>query len=140
MCRLHYNSLEYRKIRINDNYKHHPIRPMRGEIYNAIITENIGSEINDNHLIIVMSNPKTNIFADKINVLPIEGNGNIVPKYLVQLTNDDLEFGALDKDPSRIIIPEILTIDKARLGMKIGKIKDSKMKTISDKLKKQLCL
>jgi mRNA-degrading endonuclease toxin of MazEF toxin-antitoxin module len=113
---------------------------IRGEIYNALITENIGSEINDNHLIVVISNERTNIYADKINVLPIEGDGAVVPNYLEQLTNNDLEYGHLDKNPSRVIIPEILTIDKARLEHRIGKIKKEKIDQISKKILKQLSL
>lgn len=138
LCRLHYISLENKKIRALNKNKHHPIQPIRGEIYNALITENIGSEICDNHLVIVISNPKTNIFAEKINVVPIEGDGNTVPKYLVRLDNNDLIHGKLDKEPSRVIIPEIMTIDKARLGIKIGLIKDEKMLEINKKILSQL--
>lgn len=140
LCKLNYNALELRKIRMANPLKHHPIKPIRGEIYNALITENIGSEINNNHLIVVISNEKTNIYADKINVLPIEGDGSVVPNYLEQLTNSDLEYGHLDKNPSRVIIPEILTIDKARLEQKIGKIKKEKIDRISKKIQKQLDL
>ena len=136
LCRLHYISLENRKLKNKD--KMHPIRPIRGEIYNAIITENIGSEINDNHLVVIISNEKTNKYADKINVIPIEGDGEVVPKYLVQIKNNDLEFGNLNKNPSRIIVPEILTIDKARLGLKIGKIGAEKLIELDRKILKQL--
>lgn len=140
LCRLHYISYENRKRKNIHPEKHHPVQPIRGEIYNTLITENIGSEINGNHLAIVISNAKTNIFADKINIVPIEGDGNKITTYLVQLRNEDLEDGHLDKDPSRIIIPEILTVDKARLQNRIGKIKEEKMKIINDKLKRQLDL
>lgn len=140
LCKLHYISLENRKIRDKHPEKRHPIQPLRGEIYNALITENIGSEICDNHLVVIISNPHTNIFAEKINVLPIEGDGNKVPSYLVKLSNEDLEYGKLDKNPSRIIIPEIITIDKARLGLKIGLIKKEKMLEINKKIIKQLSL
>lgn len=140
LCKLNYNALELRRIRMADPQKYHPIKPIRGEIYNALITENIGSEINDNHLIVVISNERTNIYADKINVLPIEGDGKVVPNYLEQLMNNDLEYGHLDKNPSRVIIPEILTIDKARLEHKIGKIKKEKMDKINKKILKQLSL
>lgn len=138
MCRLHYISLENRKIKKLLPEGRHPIQPDRGEIYNAIITENVGSEINDNHLVVVISNEKTNVFAEKINVVPIEGDGNDVPSYLVKLENADLEFGNLNKDPSRVIIPEILTIDKSRLDLKVGKINEKKMLEISRKIMKQL--
>ncbi len=138
MCRMHYISREFRRLRKSDPNNHHPVKPKRGEIYNALITENVGSEISDNHLVVIISNERTNIYAEKINVLPIEGDGQNVPPYLAKLENIDLEFGFLDKNPSRIIIPEILTIDKARLQLKIGKIKKEKMIEINTKLKRQL--
>jgi mRNA-degrading endonuclease toxin of MazEF toxin-antitoxin module len=140
LCRLHYLSIENKTKQRNNDENHHPIQPIRGEIYNTLITENIGSELNGNHLVVVVSNSQTNIFAEKINVIPIEGDGTRVPKYLVQLNNEDLDDGHLDKEPSRIIIPEILTIDKARLQNRIGKIKADKMKIINDKLKRQLAI
>ena len=139
-AKLHYFSKEYGKKRLTHEKKYHPIKPFRGEIYNAEITENIGSELCGNHLVLVVSNSSTNIFADKINVLPIEGDGNKVPHYLAKLTNEDMKTGHLDKDPSRVIIPDVLTIDKSRLGMKIGRVDDEKIKEINIKLKKQLSL
>lgn len=139
-ARLHYTSKEYSRRRFQHKKKHHPVKPLRGEIYNAEITENVGSELCGNHLVVIISNPSTNIFADKINVLPIEGDGNKVPPYLEKLTNIDMLEGHLNKDPSRVIIPEVLTIDKSRLGLKIGQVKSEKMKIISEKLKKQLYL
>lgn len=138
LCRLHYNSLENKKLRNLDEKKHHPIQPVRGEIYNAMITDSIGSEINSNHLVVIISNSSTNIFAEKVNVVPIEGDGCKVPKYLVQLKSEDLVHGHLDKSPSRIIIPEIITIDKARLQRKIGMINTEKIKEINRKIMKQL--
>ncbi len=138
LCSLHYTSLEYRKLKNSHPMKHHPIKPMRGEIYYITLKESIGSELQDNHLVIIMSNSQTNIYAEKVNVLPIEGDGKVVPTYLEQLTTADLEYGKLDKDPSRVIIPEPMTIDKARLGVRIGKVRKEKMDLISKKLKKQL--
>ncbi|MGE5626723.1 MAG: type II toxin-antitoxin system PemK/MazF family toxin [Solirubrobacterales bacterium] len=139
-CKLDYNASEFRKLRMADLKKEHPMKPLRGEIYNAYITTNVGSEISGMHPVVVLSNAHTNIYADKINVLPIEGDGRKVPSYLASLTDNDLEYGNLLKNPSRIIIPEILTIDKARLGVKVGKINNSKMLEINKKIAKQLSL
>lgn len=36
------------------------------------------------------------------------------------MTNKDLDYGKIDKDPSRVIFADIMSIDKARLGRKIG--------------------
>jgi mRNA-degrading endonuclease toxin of MazEF toxin-antitoxin module len=141
ICRLHFHSLENRKMRQEHPKKFHPVRPIRGQIFNAFITENVGSELAGNHLVVIMQNDTGNTFGEKVNVLPIEGDGNkINPKFHVKLTNDDLEFGNLDKNPSRVIITDILTLDKSRLDIRIGKIKTEKMKEISNLLRKQLDL
>ncbi|WP_248928666.1 type II toxin-antitoxin system PemK/MazF family toxin [Paenibacillus hamazuiensis] len=120
--------------------KQHPIKPIRGQIYNAFIGENVGSELSGEHPVIIIQNTAGNLFAQKVNVLPIEGDGNVVKEpYQVKLTSDDLEDGVqLLKDPSRVIISDVLTIDKAKLGIKVGKIKDEKMKKINECLMIQL--
>lgn len=141
ICRLHYNSLENRRIKNNDPKKLHPIIPQRGEIYNAYITEGVGSELCNNHLVLIVQNQKGNMYGEKVNILPIEGDGTrINPNYQVKLTNNDMEIGHLDKDPSRIIITDITTIDKARLDRRIGKIKTECMTNVEKLLKQQLAL
>lgn len=141
MCHLHYISLENRRMRQEHVKKYHPVRPIRGQIFNALITENVGSELAGNHLVLIMQNDTGNTFGEKVNVLPIEGDGNkINPKFHVKLTNADLESGNLDKNPSRVIVTDVLTLDKSRLDIRIGKIKAEKMKEISDLLRKQLDL
>ena len=138
LCRLHYISLEYNRLKRTSSNKLHPLLVTRGQIYNALITENIGSELCGNHLVVIISNKNTNMYASKVNVVPIEGDGTKVPKYLVKLQTTDLVNGKLDKDPSRVIIPEVLTIDKARLDLYIGTISPEKMKEIDNKVMKQL--
>lgn len=72
--------------------------------------------------------------------MPIEGDGKkINPNYQKQLKNTDLEEGRLDKNPSRVIITDILTFDKSRLKGRIGKIKPEYMsKVIDPAIKRQL--
>ena len=111
------------------------------KIYNAIITEGVGKELTGNHLVIVIQNQNSNMYSDKVTVVPIEGDGNIIKKaYQTKLTNEDLETGKIDKDPSRIIYADIMSLDKARLGRKIGKLSESKMKQLDILLKKHLSL
>lgn len=142
VCKLHYQSTENRRLRQLDTVKHyHPIRPLRGEIYNAMITEGIGSELCGNHLVIIMQNNRGNTYGEKVNILPIEGDGNrINPVFQFVLTNAELEIGHLDKEPSKVIISDITTIDKARLGRKIGKVHPTHMNEISRLLKNHLNL
>ncbi|MFC0212132.1 type II toxin-antitoxin system PemK/MazF family toxin [Paenibacillus chartarius] len=140
-AKLHFDSLENKKLQKEEERtpKKHPVRPIRGQIFNAEIGENIGSELSGNHLVIIIQNSKGNIYSEKVNVVPIEGDGNkIKPSVHLKLTNEDLEFGHLDKDPSRVIFADIMTIDKARLGRRIGQIKSVKLEEICNKIKEQL--
>ena len=142
ICKMHYISYEHSQLKRNSYNKTHPIVPIKGEIYSAFITVGVGKELCGMHPVVIMQNQSQNIHADKVNVLPIEGDGNkINPKYQVPITSDDLESDAfLAKDPSRVIISDILTIDKARLGIKIGRLKEEKIQELNKKLKIQLDL
>jgi len=135
-CRMHYNSLKNREARNAHPQKVHPIKPQRGDVYNAYITEGVGSELSGNHLVLIVQNKKGNIYNEKVNVLPIEGNGKYVnPNYQVRLSSSDLAYGMLDKDPSRIIIADIMTIDKIRLGKKIGRLTKERLEEVDALLK-----
>ena len=142
ICKMHYQSYENSQLRIVTYNNMHPIRPHRGEIYNAFITEGVGKELSGNHPVIVIQGVSANMYSDKVNVLPIEGDGNkIKSSYQEPLTSDNIEGDVtLLKEQSRIITSDILTLDKARLGKKIGSIKKEKMLIIDKKIKKQLGL
>jgi|GEM_PF-1645443 mRNA-degrading endonuclease toxin of MazEF toxin-antitoxin module len=140
-CHLTYISQQHRNMRSSHPDKFHPVSAVRGEIYNALIDENVGAELNSNHLVIIVSNNRSNIYAEKVIVVPIEGDGrNINTSCQIALKTSDLDDGKLDKDPSRIIMSDLLTLDKARLSRRIGKVKKEKMVDIDKMLKKQLNL
>ncbi|MEK5061854.1 type II toxin-antitoxin system PemK/MazF family toxin [Paenibacillus sp. FSL H7-0326] len=140
--KLTYDSKEINKQRPNDGKEknQHPLKPIRGQIYNAFLGENLGSELSGEHPVIILQNSSGNLFSQKVNVVPIEGDGNKVKKpYQIKLTSNELEDGViLKKDPSRVIISDIITIDKARLGLLVGKVKKEKMKEISKLIASQL--
>ena len=141
VCELSYISHENSEKRKQSKSNMHPIIPTRGEIYNAYITEGVGKELSGNHLVVVIQNEKSNIYSDKVTVVPIEGDGNrIKSSYQVKLSNSDLSTGKLDKDPSRIIYADIMSLDKARLGRRIGTLSNEKMKRLDLLLKKHLSL
>lgn len=141
ICELSYKSHEYTEIKKASNSSMHPIIPTRGEIYNAIITEGVGKELAGNHLVIVIQNQNSNIYSDKVTVVPIEGDGNKIKKsYQMKLSNSDLAEGKLDKDPSRIIYSDIMSIDKSRLARKIGCLKNDKIEQLNFRLRKHLSL
>lgn len=141
ICEMSYKSYENTQLKRISNTNMHPIIPTRGEIYNANITEGVGKELCGNHLVIVIQNANSNIFSDKVTVIPIEGDGNYIKKsYQMRLTNSDLASGHIDKDPSRIIFSDIMTIDKARLERKIGMLTQEKIEKINSAIKKHLSL
>lgn len=141
ICEMSYKSYENTQIKRISNTNMHPIIPTRGEIYNANITEGVGKELCGNHLVIVIQNKNSNIFSDKVTVIPIEGDGNYIKKnYQMRLTNTDLLAGHIDKDPSRIIFSDIMTIDKARLDRKIGMLTQEKLEKINLAITKHLSL
>lgn len=132
LCSINIKSAKNRCLRNNHPKKYHPIKVFKGEIYNACITENAGSELSSNHLVIIIQGFSSNVYGEKVTVLPIEGDGwKINPHYQIKLINDDLEEGLLDKNPSRIIFTDITTIDKARLDKKIGKLSTDKLEEIN---------
>lgn len=124
-----------------EEHKMHPVRPKRGEVYLATITTGAGSELSGQHLVVIISNNKGNLYASKVIVAAIEGDGKkINPTYHVQMSGADLDNGRLDKDPSRIVVSEILTVDKARLQKRIGHLSKDKMDELNKKLIAQLDL
>lgn len=128
LCEMNEESANNRKVRDTDPRKYHPIKTRKGDIFNANITENVGSELSENHLVVVIQGRSSNIYGEKVTILPIEGDGGkINPHYQMRLTNADLETGRLDKPLSRIIFTDVTTIDKARLNRKIGTLKAEKI-------------
>lgn len=138
-AKLNLISKNNRAIQTNNPGKTHPTKIYSGEIYYITMTDGVGTELKGDHLGIVIQNTKANIYSSKVNVVPIEGDGSKINKnYNVELTNTDLVEGHIDKDPSRIITTDILTLDKCRLGKKIGKVMPEKLSEIRKYVRKQL--
>lgn len=132
ICSIDIISTKNKNLRDSHEKKYHPIKVFKGDIYNAQITQNAGSELSDNHLVIIIQGFSSNVYGEKVTVLPIEGDGSKVnPHYQIKLTNEDLETGILDKNPSRIIYTDIMTLDKARLDRKVGKLNPTKIEEIN---------
>lgn len=122
-----------RKLRNQHENHYHPIKVFKGEIFNAQITQNAGSELSDNHLVVIVQGFSSNVYGEKVTVLPIEGDGSkINSHYQIKITNDDLENGKLDKNPSRIIFTDLMTLDKVRLDRKIGKLNQEKIEEVNN--------
>ena len=139
--KLNFISKNNRSIQTSNPDKTHPTKIHSGEIYYITMTDGVGTELKGDHLGVVIQNTKANLYSSKVNVVPIEGDGTKINKnYNVELTNADLSEGHIDKDPSRVITTDILTLDKCRLGRKIGKVTPEKLSEIKKFVRKQLDL
>lgn len=137
--KLNLASKHNRSIQTSNPDKTHPTKIYSGEIYYVTMTDGVGAELKGDHLCIVIQNKKANLYSSKVNIVPIEGDGSRINKnYNVELSNADLDEGHIDKDPSRIITTDILTVDKCRLGKKIGKVTPDKLTEIRKYVRKQL--
>ena len=136
---IHLLASKQEQTRSGHQKKHHPIRPRRGEVYLTQLGQNIGKEINDQHLVVVMQNNKANIFSNTVVVIPISSSGKLYDGH-EKIEENDIKSGRLDKLPSKVKTEQIQFIDKARLIHKVAEFTDDAMDKISLRLGKTLDL
>lgn len=123
--------------RNKDRKKMHPIRPRRGEVYLTQLGENIGKEINDKHLVLIVQNDKGNLFGSTVVCIPISSSTKLyTPHEKIELK--DIKSGRLDKLPSKAKTEQIHYLDKARLIHKVAELEPEAIERICDRLKKNL--
>ena len=115
----------------------HPIRPKRGEIYLIDFGQNIGSEINDIHMgIIIQSSIKNNV-SNTVIVVPISSSPKLCDTHEL-ITNLDIQSGHLNKIPSKAKAEQLTCIDKARLIHKIGNLTPDFMHRLDTRILRNL--
>ncbi len=119
----------------------HPVSVRRGEIYWCNYTKGVGCEFSSNRTILILSNDSNNRFSQKVNGVAMEG-GRKSNNYQIEVCDADLESGHISHFTgyAKVAISDIVSIDKARLSNKIGKIGAVKMKDIEKAVKAQLDL
>jgi mRNA interferase MazF len=102
--------------------------PQRGEVYWANLDPAIGSEIAKRRPALIISNNIGNQYADRVIVAPISSGslGKIYP-FEVLLQPDE---GGLAKQ-SKILLDQIRTLDKSRLGQPIGTLTTERMEEVN---------
>ena len=136
---IHLLANKQEQARYNDQKKHHPVRPRRGEVYLTQLGQNVGKEINDQHLVVIIQNSKANIFSNTVVVIPISSSGKLYDGH-EKIEEADIKGGRLDKLPSKAKTEQIQFIDKARLIHKVADFTDDAMDRISLRLGKTLDL
>lgn len=125
------------EARIKDRKKLHPIRPRRGEIYLTQLGENIGKEINNKHLVLIIQNNKGNLYGNTVVCIPISSSTKLYPPH-EKIELKDIKSGRLDKLPSKAKTEQIHYLDKARLIHKVAELKPEAIERICKRLKKNL--
>lgn len=93
------------------------IFPRRGEVYWVNLEPVIGSEIAKTRPAVIISNDTGNEHADRVIVAPITSRrDNKI--YPIEVGLEAGEAGL--PRPSKVVLDQIRTVDKSRLGGKIG--------------------
>jgi mRNA interferase MazF len=102
--------------------------PQRGELYWANLDPAIGSEIAKTRPALIISNDIGNQYADRVIVAPISSSnvGKIYP-FEVHLNPGE---GGLSKE-SKVLLDQIRTLDKLRLGQQIGALSAERMEEVN---------
>lgn len=122
----------------------HPITILKQYVYVVDYGSTVGMEFKDLHLGLVIQNDKGNLYSDTVIVLPItdfkndEKYDHNVHHKIYNSYFESVDRRGLDKDPSKVKIADITTIDKSRIGSRVGKLNNKTYGLIMDKLKKIL--
>jgi len=104
----------------------------RGEIYYAKLFEAVGSEQKGNRPVVIVQNNTGNEYSPTTIVLPFTKRLDIVNPQPTHI--DVKQFGKLKCD-STILAEQIRTIDKSRLGDRLGKLPPNIMKKLDIAMK-----
>jgi len=113
----------------------HPIRPRKGEIYLIEFGQNIGKELCNIHMGIIMQDSYKNSVSSTVVVIPISSSNKLCDTH-EKILETDLEEGKLNKLPSKAKAEQITCIDKSRLIHKIGKMTPEFMEGLEKRLLK----
>jgi mRNA interferase MazF len=102
--------------------------PRRGELYWTNLDPAIGSEIAKTRPALIISNDIGNQYADRVIVAPISSSG-LGKIYPFEVHLNALE-GGLSKE-SKVLLDQIRTLDKSRLGQHIGALSSDRMEEVN---------
>lgn len=115
----------------------HPIRPRKGEIYLIEFGQNIGKELCNTHMGIIMQDSYKNSVSSTVVVIPISSSTKLCDTH-EKILEKDLKEGKLNKLPSKAKVEQITCIDKSRLIYKIGVMTPDFMERLEKRLLKNL--
>lgn len=111
--------------------------PRRGEIYWVSLDPAIGSEIAKTRPALIISNDTGNQFADRVIVAPIS-SGSTDKTYPFEVFLPAAEAG-LPK-ASKVLLDQIRTVDKQRLGHRVGALTGKRMEEVNRAIRLSLAV
>lgn len=115
----------------------HPIKPRRGDIYLIEFGQNIGKELSNTHMGIILQSSSNNIASHTVIVVPISSSQSLYSTH-EKILEKDIKEGKLNKIPSKAKAEQITCIDKARMLYKIGNVTDEFMTRLEKRIIKNL--
>ena len=115
----------------------HPLRPRKGDIYLIDFGQNVGTELSNTHMGIIIQDSLKNSVSSTVVVIPISSSKKLYDTH-EKITNSDIQLGKLNKIPSKAKVEQITCIDKARLIHKIGELTPEFMKRLEKRILKNL--
>ena len=100
----------------------------RGDIFWANLNPSIGSEIDKNRPVLVVSNNINNRNAETVTILPITSSTQRIYPFEIELTAGQANLTTTTKAKAN----QIRTIDKKRLSQKIGSLSSEMMKIVNN--------
>ena len=98
----------------------------------------VGCETTGFRWSIIISNEGHAKNSNTANVIFLDGSKATNKKYHLEITNEDLKDGVLEKDPSRVNLGDIYTVDKKRIIDYKGKVSDEFMELLMKRIAMQL--
>ena len=109
----------------------------KGEIYLIEFGQNIGNELCNTHMGIIMQDSIKNSISSTVVVIPISSSPKLYNTHEKILQEDVIE-GKLNKLPSKAKAEQITCIDKARLIYKVGELSSNFIHRLEKRLLKNL--
>ena len=111
--------------------------PLRGEVFWVNLDPTVGSEIAKTRPAVVISNNVGNQFADRVIVAPIT-SANAAKLYPFEVKVEAGEVGLVQ--PGKILLDQIRTVDKKRLGVKLGMLPSPRVEEVNRAIRLSLAV
>lgn len=111
--------------------------PRRGEVYWVALDPTVGPELAKTRPALVISNDVGNRYSDRVIVAPLtSGGADRVYPFEVHVPAGEGGVGM----PSNVVLDQIRTVDKRRLGQRIRMLADDLMRAVDRAIRISLAL